>query len=88
MVPGPSVPARRRHPSTGTAQQNTAYRYATVYCSAATSITSTAAGPASTGLTTIGQTAGAGVVIPVRVPPGHWFSVTYTGALTTKWYLD
>lgn len=87
LYPGPwgAAPAA---PATGTPQQNTAYRHATVYASAATSITNTGTGPASGSMTALGQTAGANVVIPIRVPPGHWYSVTFTGALTTKWVLE
>ena len=39
-------------------------------------------------VTALGQTAGNNVVIPVRVPSGYWYSVTYTGTLTTLWVLD
>jgi hypothetical protein len=85
---GLSIPAAPTAPTSTTAQQNTAYRDATVYASAATSITNTAVGPVSGSLTALGQTAGAGVVVPIRVPGGHWYSVTYTGALTTKWVLE
>lgn len=75
-------------PASATAQQNTAFRAATIYVSATTSITATATGPASTGLTSLGQTAGANVAIPIRVAAGHWYSVTFTGTLTTKWILE
>lgn len=74
-------------PATGTAQQNIA-RPATVYCSATTSITSVAVGPTSGSLTSITVTAGANVAVPVRVPMGYWYSVTYSGTLTTTWDLD
>lgn len=69
-------------------QQNLAYRYATVYASATTAISNTWAGPAATGLTALGQAAGANAAVPVRVPPGHYFAVAYTGTLTTVWVLD
>jgi hypothetical protein len=39
-------------------------------------------------MTALGQTATANQAIPVRVPGGHWYSVTYTGTLTTKWVMD
>lgn len=82
----PAAPASGN--ATTNAQQNLAYRYATVYASATTAISATFAGPASTGLTALGQTAGANSAIPIRVPPGHYYSVTYTGTLTTVWELD
>lgn len=88
--PGPwsGAPAA---PSSGTAnaQQNLAYRYATVYASATTSITNTSVGSsAGAGQTALGQAGGANVAVPIRVPPGWFYSVTYTGTLTTVWVLD
>lgn len=95
MYPGPwvanagiNIPAAPAAPSSTTAQQNIAYRDATIYASASTSITAASTGPASTGMTALGLSAGAGVSVPVRVPAGHWYSVTYTGTLTTRWILD
>ena len=94
MFPGPWTGAETggitppAAPSSATAQQNISFRPAVVYASAATSITNTATGPASTGMTALGQAAGAGVAVPIRVASGHWYSVTYTGALTTKWVLE
>jgi hypothetical protein len=92
LPPGPwsGAPAA---PSSGTAstntQRNTAYRTATVYASATTSVTATFTGPAATGLTALGQTSGGGTAaVPVRVPSGHYYAVTYTGTLTTKWVLE
>ena len=82
------IPAPSAAPSSGTAQQNIAYRDATVYASATTSITNTAVGPASGSLTALGQTASANQAIPVRVPSGYWYSVTYTGTLTVTWIMD
>jgi len=87
-VAGLNIPAPPAAPASGVTQQNTAYRDATVYCSATTSITNTAAGPLTGSMTALGQTASAGQAIPVRVPGGHWYSVTYTGTLTTKWVMD
>ena len=86
-----SVPAPPAAPSSGTAQQNTPYRPATVWCSAATSITSFTVAPTSAGLASsavITVTAGANVGVPIRVPSGHWFKVTYSGTLTTTWVIE
>ena len=95
MYPGPwvanaaqGISAPPAAPATGVAQQNIAYRDATVYVSAGTSITGVSVGPASASLTALGLAAGAGVVIPFRVPGGHWYSVAYTGTLTVKWVLE
>lgn len=78
----PSVPA------TGVAQQNLSLRYATIYARATTSVTSVAIGPSSGSMTSITVNAGAGVAIPVRVPPGWFWSATYSGTLTAPWVLD
>jgi hypothetical protein len=85
--PGPwsGAPAA---PSSGTAQQNTAYRHATIYARATTSITSVAIGPASGSMTSVTVTAGANQAVPVRVPPGWYWSATYSGTLTAPWWLD
>lgn len=86
LSPGPwsGAPAA---PSSGTAQQNTAFRPAVIYASA-TTITNTSTGPVSGSQTSLGQTAGASSAVPIRVPSGHWYSVTYTGTLTTQWVLE
>lgn len=70
-------------PANNIAQKNSAYREATVYLSATTGITAV-----SVDSTALGLIAGNNVVIPVRVPPGHTYTVTYTGTLTTKWILE
>lgn len=95
MYPGPwvanaslNIPAPPSAPASATAQLNTAWRPAVVYASASTSITNTSVGPASGTQTALGQSAGANVAIPIRVPGGHWYSVTYTGTLTTNWVLE
>ena len=75
-------------PASTVAQQNTAWRNAMVYASAATSITGTAVGRTSGALTALGQTAGANSSAAIMVPSGDWYSVTYTGALTTRWVLE
>jgi hypothetical protein len=75
-------------PSSGTAQQNLSYRYATIYARAVTSITSIAIGPTSGSMTSATVNAAAGVAIPVRVPPGWFWSATYSGTLTAPWWLD
>jgi hypothetical protein len=38
--------------------------------------------------TSITVTHGANVAVPIRVPGGWWYSVTYSGTLTTSWVLD
>jgi len=95
MVPGVwaanaamGIPAPPAAPATGVAQQNTAYRQATVYASATTSITSFGIGPSSGSLTSITVTRGANVAAEIRVPSGWWYSVTYSGTLTTTWLLE
>jgi hypothetical protein len=95
MYPGPwvanaslGIAAPPAAPATGVAQQNISYRDATIYASAATSITGVSVGPASSGLTALGLAAGAGVKTSFRVPGGHWFSVAYTGTLTLTWVLE
>jgi hypothetical protein len=88
---GLSIPAAPAAPATNTAQQNTAYRDATVYASAATSITSFTVASTSAGLATstvITVTAGANVGVPIRVPGGWWYKLTFSGTLTTTWVLD
>ena len=85
---GYAIPAPSAAPASTTAQQNIAYRDATVYASATTGITNTSVGPASGSQTALGQTAGANVVIPIRVLAGYWYSVTYTGTLTVLWVMD
>jgi hypothetical protein len=92
LPPGPWAGAPAA-PASGTAstntQQNTAYRPAVIYASAGTSVTATFTGPAATGLTALGQTSGGGTAaVPIRVPSGHYYAVTYTGTLTTKWVLE
>lgn len=82
-----AVPAPPAAPASGTAQQNTAWRAATVYASASTSITSFAVGPSSGSLTSVTATVTT-AVLPIRVPSGWWYSVTYSGTLTTTWFLD
>jgi hypothetical protein len=74
---GPAAPA------SNTAQQNTAWRPATIYMSATTGITVVKIDSTTTGLT-----AGNGVMLQVHVPAGHSYTVTYTGVLTTSWVLD
>jgi hypothetical protein len=71
---GPAAPANN------TALANGYYRDATIYMSATTGITAV-----KVDSTTTGMTAAANVVIPVRVPSAHSFTVTYTGTLTTLW---
>ena len=95
MYPGPwaanaslGIAAPPAAPASATAQQNIAYRPATIYASATTGITGVSVGPASGSLTALGLVAGNNVVIPFRVPGGHWYSVTYTGTLTVKWVLE
>jgi hypothetical protein len=88
---GLSIPAPPAAPATNTAQQNNAYRDATVYASAATSITSFTVAATSAGLATsavITVTHGANVAVPIRVPGGWWYKLTYSGTLTTTWLLD
>lgn len=95
MYPGPwvadgyvGIPAPPAAPSTGVAQQNTCWRDCTLYLSATSGITGVSVGPASTGLTALGITAGNNVVTMARVPSGHWYSVAYSGTLTVKWYRE
>lgn len=88
VQPGPwsGAPAA---PASGTAIQNTSYRYANITISA-TTITAVTKGQANTGMTTItgkSQVSG-GPGVDLRVPPGHWWSATYTGTLTAVWDLD
>ena len=76
-------------PASTVAQQNTIYRDATIYAKSTTSITNTAVGPTSGALTALGQTSGGGTAaVPIRVPSGDWYSVTYTGTLSTVWVLE
>ena len=86
-LPGPwsGAPAA---PVSGTAQQNLAYRYATIYISADTSITSFAVGPTSSSMTAVTVGVGANVVVPVRVMPGWYWKWTGSGTLTASWVLD
>ena len=70
-------------PANNTAQQNTAWRDATIYLSATTGITAVKIGSTTTGLT-----AGSGATVALRVPAGQSYTVTYTGTLTTTWWLD
>lgn len=95
MYPGPwaananlGIAAPPAAPASATAQQNIAYRNATLYVSATTGITGVSVGPASGSLTALGLVAGNNVVTSFRVPGGHWYSVTYTGVLTVKWVLE
>lgn len=69
-------------PASGTPQQNTAWRDATVYLSATSGITAV-----SVDSTALGLTAGNNTVLPVTVPSGHTYTVTYSGTLTTQWLL-
>jgi hypothetical protein len=88
---GLGIPAPPAAPASNTAQQNTAYRDGTIYASATTSITSFTVAGTSAGLATstvISVTAGAGVAVPIRLPSGWYYKVTYTGTLTTTWLLD
>jgi hypothetical protein len=87
IPPGPwsGAPAA---PATTVAQQNAAFRPAHIYLSATTGITVVTVGPASGTQTTTGLVAGNAVTTQLRVPSGHWYSVTYTGTLTTKWVLE
>lgn len=87
LPPGPwsGAPAA---PGTAVTQRNTAYRAATIYLSATTGITAVTVGPAAGTQTTTGLAAGSAVTTQVRVPSGHWYSVTYTGTLTAKWVLE
>jgi hypothetical protein len=85
------IPAPPAAPASNTGQQNTTYRMATVYASAVTSITSFTVAPTSALLATsavITVTAGANVAVPIRVPGGFWYKLTYAGTLTTTWILD
>lgn len=84
----PGIPSPPTAPASGTAQQNTSYRDAVVYASATTGITGVSLGVASGSMNAMGLTGGNNVVVPIRVPSGHWYSVTYTGTLTTTWWLD
>jgi hypothetical protein len=87
LTPGPWSGAPAAPASTVT-QRNTAYRTATIYLSATTGITAVTVGPVTGTQTTTGLVAGSAVTTQVRVPSGHWYSVTYTGTLTTKWVLE
>lgn len=64
-------------PASGAAQGNYYYGDATWYVSAATSISGISIDSVATGMT-----AGANVVIPVRVPGGHTWTPTYSGTMT------
>ena len=70
-------------PASTVQQQNTAWRDATIYLSGHTGIT-----VVKVDATTTGLVAASGVVIGIRVPSGHNFTLTYTGTLTTTWVLD
>lgn len=70
-------------PASTVSQQNTAWRDATIYLSATTGIT-----VVSVDGTTTGLTGGNNVTVPVRVPGGQSYTVTYGGTLTTTWILD
>jgi hypothetical protein len=72
-------------PASGVAQQNTAWKYATVVVSGAAAISQVQVGG-----TTTGQTAVLGLPIPVRVPPGKTWSATDAGGALTvgSWILD
>jgi hypothetical protein len=39
-------------------------------------------------MTSVTVTAGANQAVPVRVPPGWYWSATYSGTLTAPWWLD
>ena len=71
-------------PASGTAQQNTSFRDATVYASSTVPITAvTVAGVAT------GYAAAANTIIPIRVPSGESYTITAaTGTQTTHWVLD
>jgi len=75
-------------PATTVAQQNLSYRHATIYVRATTSVSSIAIGPTSGSMTSVTVTAGANVAVPVRVPPGWFWSATYSGTATAPWWLD
>jgi hypothetical protein len=64
-------------PGSTVAQGNYYYRDATWYVSAATSISGI-----TVDSTALGITAGAGAVVSFRVPAGHSWTPTYTGAMT------
>ena len=72
-------------PSSGTAQQNQAYRDATVYVTSTAAITALAVD----GTSIFSGSLASGTLVPVRVPSGHTYTVTSAGGtLTTKWVLD
>ena len=72
-------------PGTGVAQQNTAWRDATVYVTSTAAITAVAVD----GTSVFSGSVATGVPVPVRVPAGHTYTVTSAGGtLTTHWVLD
>ena len=87
VQPGPwgGAPAA---PSSTAAQQNLAYRYATVYASSTGSISAVSVGQGTASMTSLGLTAGPGAIAPVRVNPGAWYALTYSGTASTTWVLD
>ncbi len=72
-------------PASGTAQQNTAWRDATVWVTSTAAITAVAVD----GTAVFSGSAAAGTPVPVRVPSGHTYTVTSAGGtLTAHWVLD
>lgn len=77
-------------PGTTVAQQNTAYRDATIILSNTTAaVTAIAVGPTSSTTTTTGLVTTTSLPAAVRVPAGSWYKATYaSGTLVTAWFLD
>jgi hypothetical protein len=70
-------------PGSTSSQQNTSWREAWITLSATTGITVITVDSQTTGLVS-----GNGVTTAIRVPSGKSYAVTYSGTLTTKWWLD
>ena len=88
LPPGPWAGAPAA-PTQAVAQQNTAYRPAFIKVTSTAAITATATGPTSGTMTTVTESAVIGAAVGIRVPSGHWYSVTSAGGtLTTKWVLE
>ena len=86
-LPGPwgGAPAA---PGSGAAQQNLAYLYATIYASSTGSISAVSVGQGTASMTSLGLTAGPGAIAAIRVNPGAWYALTYSGTASTTWVLD